>query len=91
MTDPQQWIDTLGAMQPGEIRTLMQDEGVTGYMTAAGACPIANFLYRKTDQFVLVEYEAIFCDGVEFEIPEAVLRFVAHFDDEDYPELIAHE
>ncbi len=100
MSELRAWVDKLGAMQPDEIRTLMQDENIGGLIGAPRSCPLAHFLTAKTGHQVLVTSDiyAIATDddddcggtliGDPITPPDSIAVFVTSFDNREYPELI---
>jgi hypothetical protein len=94
MSELEAWLDKLGNMTPEEIRKLMQEEQVTGFVGSGRECVIANFLKRKVSVDVGVCYtgtasnERIEQGSYKFYKHQRNLDdFIARFDDHCYPEL----
>jgi hypothetical protein len=62
------WVDKLNTMQPDDIRSLMQAEGITGYIGHASECVIANFLKTKGKLSFGISVSPMFIAWVELEL-----------------------
>ncbi len=90
MSELQAWVDKLGDMNPGEIRTLMQQEGIRGLRGISRSCPLAKFLKVKVGESVWIGGR-ITCRGSFLEMPDSMRLFASNFDFGNYPELELRE
>jgi hypothetical protein len=79
------------------VREFLAGEGVKATPKQADSCAIAHYLHRETEQIVSVHHngvmvweKALMFNGTEVaQHTEATLDFINHFDQGDYPELVA--